>query len=180
MAVAGSHLQNEMFLNLIVLGGNTEEKLRAAKNAGFDAVEIWNEDVDSYFGGATAVRTLANNLEIVFTDCMVLRYFAGAPKSLREEKRSAALAMLERAVALGTDAIQSPATTLDDCDPSTVDSDLRWLCDEASRYGIRVCYEPMAWSVLDHTLPAAWERIQRIGAENLGIVVDMFHICSRG
>jgi len=171
--------KNATFLNLIVMGGTTTQKLTAAKAAGFDEVEIWTEDVESFDGDASALGRYAKNLELGFTDCMVLRDFAGAPAALRAAKRTAAIDMLERAVALGTDAIQSPATTLADCDPTTVDDDLRWLAAEAATRGIRVCYEPIAWSILDYTLPAAWERIQRIGASNLGIVVDLFHICSR-
>lgn len=38
----------------------------------------------------------------------------------------------------------------------------------------------MAWSVFNHTLPAAWEVVKRVGRPNLGVVVDAFHIFVRG
>ncbi|KOG03534.1 Sugar phosphate isomerase/epimerase Precursor [Pseudomonas syringae pv. aceris] len=44
---------------------------------------------------------------------------------------------------------------------------------------MRIAYEGIAWAVLDHNLPAAWARVQRVGAANIGLVVDLFHTCVR-
>ena len=39
------------FLNTILLGGSsTEAKLSAAKDAGFDQVELWRQDVECRWG----------------------------------------------------------------------------------------------------------------------------------
>lgn len=33
---------------------------------------------------------------------------------------------------------------------------------------------------MDNTLPKAWERLRRLDQPNIGLVVDLFHICALG
>lgn len=54
------------------------------------------------------------------------------------------------------------------------------MASEAARYNMRIMYEPMAWCSVDNTLPLAWERLQRLDQPNIGLVVDLFHICALG
>ena len=54
------------------------------------------------------------------------------------------------------------------------------LAAEAARHEMRIMYEPMAWSSVDNTLPLAWQRLQRLDLPNVGLVVDLFHICALG
>ena len=170
---------NKTFLNFILLGGSTEQKIAATLAAGFDEAEIWNEDVAAYPGGPAELGAHIKACGLRLADIMVLRDFAGAPMHLHDEKRAQALHMMELALALGTDTVQSPATTLAEHVPDKVDEDLRWLATEAASRGLRIAYEPIAWSVLDHNLPAAWARVERVGMANVGVVVDLFHVCTR-
>jgi 4-hydroxyphenylpyruvate dioxygenase len=170
---------NKTFLNFILLGGSTEQKIMACREAGFDEAEIWQEDVQAYQGSPNELRVRVEQSGLRLQDVMVLRDFAGAPPHLHEEKRMQAIQMLDLAVAIGTDTVQSPATTLHDCNPDKIDEDLRWLAREAASRGLRIAYEAIAWSVLDHNLPAAWARVERVGAANIGLVVDLFHTCVR-
>lgn len=170
---------NKTFLNFILLGGTTEQKIAATRDAGFDEAEIWLEDVQRYPGSPDELKAQVEQAGLRLQDVMVLRDFAGAPSHLHEEKREQAVKMLDLAVAIGTDTVQSPATTLRDCEPDKIDEDLRWLARQAADRGLRIAYEGIAWSVLDHNLPAAWERVQRVGASNVGLVVDLFHTCVR-
>ena len=164
------------FLNLVLLSGEPEEKLQAARNAGFDQVEIWREDVEACHGGAARLAQQG----IGFTNLQVLRDFTGAPGDLRRQKRDELRQFIEMAQALGCDTIQAPATTREDCIAQHIDEDLRWLASEAARFDMRIMYEPMAWCSVDNTLPKAWERLQRLDQPNIGLVVDLFHICALG
>lgn len=168
---------NKTFLNFIALGATTERKITATAAAGFDEAEIWNEDVAAFTASPDALKGLFAQARLGVADIMVLRDFAGAPAHLHEQKRLQALQMLDMAVAIGTDTVQSPATSLVDHQPEKVDDDLRWLAREAATRGLRIAYEPISWSTLDRTLPAAWKRIERVGEPNIGIVVDLFHVC---
>jgi len=166
--------QNPKFLNLVLLSGEPEHKLRAARAAGFGQVEIWREDIDA------STPQLANALNLGFTNVQVLRDFTGAPGDERLQKRAELREFIRLAQTIGCDTIQAPATTREDCIPERIDEDLRWLASEAARYNMRIMYEPMAWCSIDNTLPLAWQRLQRLDQPNIGLVVDLFHICALG
>jgi len=165
---------NPKFLNLVLLNGEPEEKLRAARAAGFDQVEIWRDDVQA------STPQLAKQLQLGFTNVQVLRDFTGAPDRDRQQKREELRQFIQIAQTIGCDTIQAPASTRDDCVAARIDEDLRWMASEAARYNMRIMYEPMAWCSVDNTLPLAWERLQRLDQQNIGLVVDLFHICALG
>ncbi|MGQ3903825.1 sugar phosphate isomerase/epimerase family protein [Mixta calida] len=110
----------------------------------------------------------------------MLRDFAGAPLTLRAEKRQEAQRFFRLAQAIGCDTVQAPACTRDDCQAALIDEDLRWLSAEAARHGLRIMYEPMAWSRVDNRLEPTWRRLERLDLPNVGLVVDLFHIAARG
>ena len=171
---------NPLFINTILLGGSTHEKIMAAADAGFDQVELWQQDVDDQAGGATEVETTLRSAAIGLTDFQALMDFDGAPGARRIEKRSEALGMLNTAVKLGATTVLVPASTDPDCDANRVVDDLRWLCMEANQRALRIAYEGMAWSTLNHTTPRAWQTVRRVDMPNLGMVIDLFHIFVRG
>lgn len=171
---------NRKFLNLVLLEGKPLTLLHAAKQAGFDEVEIWQENVQAAEGGAAAIRAQAQRLNLGFTNCQVLRDFAGAPLALRDEKRQQAQQFFQLAQAIGCQTVQAPACTRKDCQADLIDEDLRWLSAEAARHDLRVMYEPMAWSTVDNRLGATWQRLKRLGLPNVGLVVDLFHIAAHG
>jgi 4-hydroxyphenylpyruvate dioxygenase len=166
--------RNPKFLNLVLLNGEPEQKLRAARAAGFDQVEIWRDEVQP------STPQLALQLQLGFTNLQVLRDFTGAPDSERKQKREELRQFIQIAQAIGCDTIQAPASTREDCVAARIDEDLRWMASEAARYNMRIMYEPMAWCSVDNTLPLAWERLQRLDQPNIGLVVDLFHICAIG
>lgn len=166
--------RNPKFLNLVLLSGEPEEKLRAARAAGFEQVEIWRDDVQA------STPQLAKQLQLGFTNLQVLRDFTGAPDRERQQKREELRQFIQIAQTLGCDTIQAPASTREDCVAARIDEDLRWMASEAARYNMRIMYEPMAWCSVDNTLPLAWERLQRLDQPNIGLVVDLFHICALG
>lgn len=170
---------NALFLNTVLLGGTTEAKLAAAKLAGFDEIELWRQDVETADGGAAGVTSTLRRLGLGLTDYQVLLDFDGASKAMREAKRAEALRMLEGAVAVGTKTLLVPACTREDCVASHVEDDLRWLARQAARRGLRIAYEAMAWSTLNHDTQDAWKTVQNVGEDNLGMVVDAFHIFAR-
>lgn len=170
-------MDNPLFINTILLGGGTAEKIAAAGAAGFDQVELWRQDVEAAEGSVTAALHTAG---VGLTDFQVLLDFDGAPGNRRAEKRAEAIAMLDMAVQLGAGTLLAPASTDPACDAARIVPDLAWLAQEAAARGLRVAYEAMAWSTVNHTLPAAWRCVQAAGVPNLGMVIDAFHIFVRG
>lgn len=170
---------NPLFINTILLGGASEEKLRAAAAAGFSQVELWQQDVSKAMGGADALADLCQQLSLGLTDYQVLLDFDGAPESLREDKRHEALQMMATAQRLGASTLLVPASTHSHCCAERIEADLRWLVQQAADHGLRVAYEAMAWSQHINNTAQAWQLIQQIDAPNLGLVVDAFHIFVR-
>lgn len=172
--------EGTLFLNSVVLGGSTSQKLAAAKSAGFGEVELWREDIASAPGGITAVRRDLKRLSLGLTDLQVLREFDGAPNRLRAAKRDEARLMLDAAVLLRAKMVLAPASTSEECVAGRVHDDLKWLAMEAAARGIMIGYESLAWSTVNTTLAEAWACVAEVDAPNLGIVVDSFHMFIHG
>ncbi|MTD25656.1 sugar phosphate isomerase/epimerase family protein [Erwinia sorbitola] len=170
---------NPLFINTILLGGSSEEKLHAAAAAGFNQVELWQQDVAEATGDDAALADLCQQLSLGLTDYQVLLDFDGAPADLRADKRREALQMMTTAQRLGASTLLVPASTHPQCCVNRIDEDLGWLVNEAADHGLRVAYEAMAWSTHINNTAQAWQRIQKIDAPNLGLVVDAFHIFVR-
>lgn len=63
-----------------------------------------------------------------------------------------------------------------ECDKQNIIKDIKWLCQQASERGLRVAYEAMSWSTEIDQCDKAWQIIQQVDEENLGLVIDAFHI----
>lgn len=167
---------NPLFINTILLGGSSEEKLRAASAAGFQQVELWQQDVAAAPAGAGGLADLCSRLALSLTDYQVLMDFDGAPDAMRHHKRDEALEMISTAQRLGATTLLVPASTDPECCQQRTEEDLRWLAQQAAHHNLRVAYEAMAWSQHINNIAAAWQLVKRIDAPNLGLVVDAFHI----
>jgi 4-hydroxyphenylpyruvate dioxygenase len=170
---------NPTFINTILLGGAPEQKIEAARSAGFDQIEIWRQDVEAHEGGPEDLSGCLHKHGIGVTDYEVVRDFDGAPEILREKKRAEALSMLDTAVSIGTNTVLVTASSDPDCIADRIDEDLRWLTREAALRRLRIAYEGLAWSAVNFTLTSAWECVKRINEPNLGIVIDPFHLFVR-
>ncbi|MEW7848758.1 sugar phosphate isomerase/epimerase family protein [Massilia aurea] len=167
-------MTNPLFVNTILLGGSSRAKIAAARTAGFDQIELWRQDVEAESGGAAGIVQALDGIGL--TDFQVLMDFDGAPGARRDAKRRDALQMLDLAAQLGAGTVLTPASTDPDCDAARIVDDLVWLAQQAAVRQLRIAYEGMAWSTINHTTPSAWRSVQQAGQSNLGMVIDAFHI----
>lgn len=168
--------RSPLFINTVILSGSPEQKIKAASQAGFSQIELWQQDVDTARGNASGVAALLNKENLALTDYQVLLNFDGAPDKLRQAKYKEALSMLDTAVSLGASTLLVPASAASDCIAEREEEDLRWLVKEAGDRAINVAFEAMAWSTHINDTAAAWQMVQRIDQPNLGLVLDAFHI----
>lgn len=171
--------QNPLFINTVILSGSPEQKIKAASQAGFSQIELWQQDVETASGNASGVAALLKKENLTLTDYQVLLDFDGAPDQSRQEKYKEALLMLDTAVSLGASTLLVPASTARDCLAEREEEDLRWLVKEARDRDIRVAFEAMAWSTHINDTATAWQLVQRIDQPNLGLVLDAFHLFVR-
>lgn len=163
---------NPRFLNTVLLGGTFTEKLEAIARAGFNGVEVWQQDAEK---AVAETRQQLDALSLTRTDYQVLLDFDGAVSEKHQEKRQEALTMMTTARALGSSMILVAANTAA-CDPQKIVADMKWLCRHAQALDLRVAYEAMSWSTEIDQCNKAWQIIQQVDADNLGLVVDAFHI----
>src|SRR5207247_11403507 len=80
------------------------DKINAAAQAGFRAIEPWNDDVDVYLrGGGTleALRALLKERGLTVPSVIAIMGWIGCPDAERNAQRVEAIRRIEQAVALG-------------------------------------------------------------------------------
>jgi 4-hydroxyphenylpyruvate dioxygenase len=166
----------------VCLSGTLTDKLEAAARAGFDGIELFENDLIGSPLSPGEVRARATALGLSIDLYQPFRDFEGVSPDQLERNLRRADAKFDVMEKLG-------ATTLLVCSsvaPGSIDDDalaaeqLHLLADHAADRGMRVAYEALAWgrhvSEYDH----AWRIVEAADHPALGICLDSFHILSRG
>src|SRR5690606_4373021 len=165
----------------VSISGDFREKLAAIAAAGFDGIEIFENDFLAFDGSPREVAQMAADEGLAITLYQPFRDFEGLP----EPQRSRAFERAERKFdvmgELGADLVLvcssvSPVS-LGGIDRAA--DDFRELGERAAKRGIRIGYEALAWGrhVNDHR--DAWEIVRRADHANVGLIVDSFHTFAR-
>ncbi|TDK29309.1 sugar phosphate isomerase/epimerase and 4-hydroxyphenylpyruvate domain-containing protein [Rhizobium deserti] len=165
----------------VSISGELPEKLEAIAAAGFDGVEIFENDFLAFDGSPRDVGRMARDLGLEITLFQPFRDFEGMPEALRQRTFDRAERKFDVMQELGTDLVLvcsnvSPAA-LGGIDRAA--NDFRELGDRAVKRGLRVGYEALAWGrhINDHR--DAWEIVRRADHPNVGLILDSFHSLSR-
>lgn len=165
----------------VTISGELPEKLEAIAQAGFDGVEIFENDFLAYDGSPAEVGRMARDLGLEISLFQPFRDFEGMPEPLRSRAFDRAERKFDVMQALGTDLVLvcsnvSPAA-LGGIDRAA--ADFRELGERAAKRGLRVGFEALAWGrhINDHR--DAWEIVRRADHANVGLVLDSFHTLAR-
>jgi 4-hydroxyphenylpyruvate dioxygenase len=165
----------------VCMGGALEDKLASAAKAGFRAVEIFENDLTFFRGKPRDARLLAADLGLAIIALQPLRDFEAMPGPTRARNFERAARKLDLMDELGTRLL----CVCSNVSPDAVDStsraaeDLAELAELARQRGMRIGYEALAWGRWVKDWTAAWEIVRAADRDNLGIVLDSFHICVR-
>lgn len=166
----------------VSISGTLPEKLHAIAAAGYQGVEIFENDLLYYTGTPADIRNLAADLGLKITLFQPFRDFEGASRSqfaanMERAKRKFAL-MHE----LGCDTLLLCSNVQPDCsaDVALQVADLAALAALAEQEKIVIGYEALAWGTHVNRWYQAWERVKSVNSPALGIVLDSFHILARG
>ncbi len=165
----------------VSISGTLEGKLRAVADAGFDGVEIFENDLLSFPGSPADVGRAIRDLGMQCTLFQPFRDLEGMPP----EQRARAFDRMERKFdvmeELGTDLILlcSNCSPLASDDRAQMIDDLSELGERAATRNMRVGYEALAWGrhVWDHR--DAWGMVRDVDHPNIGLILDSFHSLSR-
>lgn len=159
------------------LGGLLEEKLLAIAQAGFRAVEIFEEDLAGFRGTPRELKILAEDLGLRIVALQPLRDFEAMPEPHRTRNLDRAERWFDLMEELGVELtyVCSNTSPLALEDPERAAADLFHLAERAAKRGLRVGYEALAWGKHVRDWPQAWAIVRRADHPHLGLVLDSFH-----
>ncbi|MCU4179350.1 bifunctional sugar phosphate isomerase/epimerase/4-hydroxyphenylpyruvate dioxygenase family protein [Bosea sp. BH3] len=166
----------------VCVSGTLREKLEAIAAAGFTAVEIFENDLLAFPGSPEEVRGICADLGLAIVTCQPFRDFEGMPDARRQRTFDRAERKFDLLQELGSDLLFVCSSVSPEA-LSGIDrlaGDFAELGERAARRGMRVGFEALAWGRHVYDYRDAWEIVRRVGRDNVGIVLDSFHILSRG
>ncbi|MBA8839864.1 sugar phosphate isomerase/epimerase and 4-hydroxyphenylpyruvate domain-containing protein [Ochrobactrum sp. RH2CCR150] len=165
----------------VSISGDLPQKLEAIAKAGFDGVEIFENDFLTFDESPRLVGRMARDLGLEITLFQPFRDFEGMPEPLRSRTFDRAERKFDLMQELGTDLVLvcsniSPVA-MGGLDRAA--DDFRELGERAARRNLRVGYEALAWGrhINDHR--DAWEIVRRADHPNVGLILDSFHTLAR-
>lgn len=165
----------------VSISGNFIEKLAAIAAAGFDGIEIFENDFLAFDGSPRDVGRMVRDAGLAITLFQPFRDFEGLPEPQRSRAFDRAERKFDVMQELGTDLmlICSNVSPISLGGIDRAASDFHELGARAAARGLRVGYEALAWGkhINDHR--DAWEIVRRADHPNVGLILDSFHTLAR-
>ena len=165
----------------VSLSGTLNEKLTAIANAGFDGVEIFDQDLLCSLWTPRRIRERCDELGLKIEMLQPFRDLEG----MTPEQHARALRRFEGKLdvmaGLGTDLVLVCAS----CQPDAIDDDqlsaeqLRKAAELAHERGMRIAFEALAWSTHVWDYRRAWKIVRMADHPALGTCQDTFHVLAR-
>lgn len=166
----------------VCLSGTLAEKLRAAADAGFDGVEIFEQDLVVSPHSAEQIRKRAEDLGLTLDLFQPFRDFEGVEETQFEKNLLRLEAKFKLMNRLGIEIILlcSNVGTATINDDELFVQQLRRAGDLAARYNVKIAYEALAWGKFVNDFEHAHAIVEKVDHEAVGTCLDTFHILSRG
>ncbi|MFC7401714.1 bifunctional sugar phosphate isomerase/epimerase/4-hydroxyphenylpyruvate dioxygenase family protein [Citricoccus sp. GCM10030269] len=177
----GPHRMSRTSIATVCLAGTLEEKMRAAAEAGFDGIEVFEPDLVASPLSPEQVRELAEELGLSLDLYQPFRDLEGVEDEVFEDNLRRLEAKFQLMRRLGVDLILlcSNVGTATRWEDEVAVEQLRRAADLAADYSIRIAYEALAWGRFVNTYEHSWSLVEQADHANLGICLDSFHILSR-
>lgn len=166
----------------VSLSGSLTEKLAAASRAGFDGVEIFENDLLASPLTPEEIRARCADLGLTIDLYQPMRDIEAVPEAEFARNLRRARHKFELMRRLGTDTVLvcSSVSPLAEDDDALAAAQLSQLADLAQEFDVRVAYEALAWGRHVSTYDHAWRIVEAADHPALGTCLDSFHILSRG
>ncbi|KJZ18511.1 bifunctional sugar phosphate isomerase/epimerase/4-hydroxyphenylpyruvate dioxygenase family protein [Loktanella sp. S4079] len=165
----------------VSISGSLREKLDAIAKAGFDGIEIFEQDFIADTGTPREIGNLIRDHGLEVSLFQPFRDFEGLTGTARQRAFDRAKYKFDTMCELGTDLMLVCSSV----HPNAVGGidraadDFAALGELAAAQNLRVGFEALAWGrhVNDHR--DAWEIVRRADHPNIGIILDSFHSLAR-
>jgi len=159
------------------ISGSLDEKIAAIAKAGFDSVEMVEQDFISFDQSASDVGKMVRDHGLSIGLYNGFTNFEGRPASQRKQVFDRIEYKFDLMQALGTDLLLVSSTDMVETsgDMNRIAADFHELGERAAKRGLRVGFEARVWGahISDHL--AAWRVVQLADQANVGLVLDSFH-----
>ena len=166
----------------VSISGGLSDKLEAIAAAGYDGIEIFEQDFIAFDGSPREVGRMVRDHGLEIMLFQPFRDFEGLPEPYRSKAFDRAERKFDLMAELGTDLVLYCSS----CHPKALGGidraadDFAELGERAAARNMRVGYEALAWGkhINDHR--DAWEIVRRADHPNIGLILDSFHTLGRG
>jgi 4-hydroxyphenylpyruvate dioxygenase len=166
----------------VSLSGDLSEKIQAIARAGFDGVEIFENDFIAFDHSPREVGRMVSDAGLAVTLFQPFRDFEGLPEPLRAKAFDRAERKFDVMEEIGTDLIlvcsNVSVHALGGVDRAA--ADLNELGQRAAKRGLKVGFEALAWGRFVNDHRDAWEIVRRADHPSVGLILDSFHTLARG
>ncbi|MDF0732032.1 bifunctional sugar phosphate isomerase/epimerase/4-hydroxyphenylpyruvate dioxygenase family protein [Pseudomonas entomophila] len=164
----------------VSLSGTLPEKLHAIAAAGFDGVEIFENDLLHHAGSPREIRQRCADLGLAITLFQPFRDFEGCRRDRLQKNLDRAQRKFELMHELGTDLVLVCSNVQVDAlgDEQLLVDDLRLLAEHAGQHAVRIGYEALAWGRHVNTWQQVWQLVRQADHPALGVILDSFHTLS--
>ncbi len=165
----------------VSIAGDFQEKLAAIAAAGFDGIEIFENDFLAFDGSPRDAGQMVRDHGLEILLFQPFRDFEGMPEPQRARVFDRAERKFDLMAELGTDLM----LVCSNVSPQSLGGigraadDFAELGERAAKRNLRVGFEALAWGrhVSDHR--DAWEVVRRAGHPSVGLILDSFHTLAR-
>lgn len=165
----------------VSLGGTLTEKLKAIAAAGFDGIELLDDDLRHSEMKPAEVALRCRDLGLSIELYQPFRQAEGVSEREFADVRIRFIRDLEIIKALGADSILVVSNTSPNADPCEEVSaeQLHILADLGAAQGVSVKFEALAWGTHISTATSSWNVVNQADHPNLSVVIDTFHSLAR-
>ncbi len=166
----------------VSLSGLLADKLTAIARAGFDGVEVFDNDLVASPLSPREVAARCADLGLTVELFQPLRDIESLPPELFEEalhRMRVKLAVMEQ---LGVSTVLACSNVRPDAvaDRDLAAAQLHAVGELAAEHGVTVAYEALAWGRHVNRVGQAWDAVVRADHPAVTLAVDTFHMLARG
>ncbi|TXH68429.1 MAG: sugar phosphate isomerase/epimerase and 4-hydroxyphenylpyruvate domain-containing protein [Thiothrix sp.] len=166
----------------VCLSGTLRQKIEAIAKAGFQGIEIFENDLITCDASVKEIRRMIEDQGLEIVTYQPFRDFEGLPEPYRSKAFDRVERKFDLMAELGTDLLMACSSV----HPQALGGiqraadDFYELGERAKARNMQVAFEALAWGRFVYDYRDSWEIVRRANHENVGLCLDTFHIFSRG